>query len=91
MTLRYRRHPDLRLAALEGEGVALQLGTRRYFTVSESGVLLFDALTSPRSIEELVRVLLEEYEVSADQAEASVRAFLDQCRAAELVASEDAP
>ena len=35
---RYRRHPELRLTALEGEGVALHLGTRRYYSVSESGV-----------------------------------------------------
>ena len=85
MTVRYRRHPDLRLAALESDGVVLHLGTRRYFTVSESGVILFQALESPRSIDELVGLLLEQYEVSPEQAEQSVREFLDRCRGAQLL------
>lgn len=91
MTVRYRRHPDLRLAALESDGVVLHLGTRRYFTVSESGVILFEALASPRSIEELVGTLLEQYEVTAERAEESVREFVDRCRGADLLVIEGAP
>ena len=34
--IRYQRHPDLRLTALEGEGVVLHLKERRYFTVNET-------------------------------------------------------
>ena len=37
---RYQRHPDLRLTALEGEGVVLHLKERRYFTVNETGLVL---------------------------------------------------
>jgi hypothetical protein len=88
MNERYSRHPDLRLADVEGDGVVLHLGTRRYFSVSESGLILLQALETPRSIDDLVRLLEEHYEVTAEQAEASVRQFLDTCRTADLLVIE---
>jgi len=88
MSDRYMRHPDLRLADVEGDGVVLHLGTRRYFSVSESGLALLHALETPRTIEELVQVLLDRYEVSPEQAAASVRQFLETCRTAELLLEE---
>jgi hypothetical protein len=77
MTRRYRRHPDLRLTALEGEGVALHLGTRRYYSVSESGLDLLDALTQPRTLDELVAVLMAKYEVTEARATDSAREFVE--------------
>ena len=88
MSERYLRHPDLRLADVEGDGVVLHLGSRRYFSVSESGLALLQALEAPRTLPELVDVLLERYEVTPEQAEASVRQFLETCRTADLLASE---
>ena len=85
MTITYRRHPDLRLAALEGEGVVLHLGSRKYFTVSETGVTLLELLAEPRGLDQLVAGLVERYEVDPARAEQSVRAFLDRCRAAGLL------
>jgi len=85
VTARYRRHPELRLAAVEGEGVVLHLGTRRYFSVSESGWAVLEALAAPRSVAELLPVLLSRYEVTPEVAERSVRAFLERCVAAELL------
>ncbi len=88
MSERYLRHPDLRLADVEGDGVVLHLGTRRYFSVSESGLALLQALEAPRTLPELVAVLLERYEVTPEQAEASVQQFLDTCRTADLLVPE---
>lgn len=85
MTSRYRLHPDLRLTALAGEGVALHLGSRRYFTVNGTGLDLLEALKTPRTVEDLVEVLCGRYEVSAEQARASAEAFLERCRAAGLL------
>lgn len=90
MTTRYSRHRDVRLAALDTEGVALHLGTRRYFTLSETGLTLMEALSSPRSVPELVAVLQGRYDVAEDRATASVSGFLKQCAGAELVVLEDA-
>jgi len=91
MSERYIRHPELRLADVEGDGVVLHLGTRRYFSVSESGLILLQALEAPRSVEDLVRLLVEQYEVTPEQAETSVRQFLDTCRTADLLVVESGP
>jgi hypothetical protein len=91
MTIRYRSHPDLRLTALQGEGVVLHLGSRRYFTVSESGLVILQALNVSRTFEELVAALTERYEVSPEQAEQSVREFLDRCRQGGLLVEEETP
>ena len=82
---RFLRHADLRLTALEGEGVVLHLKERRYFTVSETGLLLLEALTEPKSFDQLVERILEAYEVDPDTARATTRAFLDQCLSAAVV------
>jgi hypothetical protein len=83
----YRRHPDIRLTELEGEGVVLHLGARRYFSVNETGLLLLEALKQPRTFSELVDAILAEYEVSPDVAAATTRAFLNQCVDASVVES----
>jgi hypothetical protein len=89
VTVRYLRHPDLRLTALEGEGVALHLGTRRYYSVSASGLDLLEALAAPRSLEELAGLLTAKYEVTAEQAAESARRFVEQgARSGVLVVSE---
>lgn len=90
MSTRYHRRPELRLAPLEGEGVVLHLGTRRYYTVSESALTILEALAAPCTFEDLVACLLARYEVTPDHAAASVRRFLDGCRQADLLVNQEA-
>ena len=85
MTTRYRKQPDLRLVDLEGEGVVLHLGTRQYFTVSESGLLILKALESPQTFEQLVLAVLEVYETSEIKVRTDVREFLERCVDAKLL------
>jgi len=91
MTRRYRRHPELRLTALEGEGVALHLGTRRYYTVSASGLDLLEALESPKSLDELVAVLTTKYQVTPEEAAASAREFVERGVQAGVLLVVEAP
>ncbi|MFQ5705456.1 MAG: PqqD family protein [Gemmatimonadales bacterium] len=88
MTARYIKHKDLRLTELEGEGVVLHLGTRRYFSVSETGLVILQALDNPQSFDDLVARLLDEYEVTESEAVESTREFLDRCLKAKLVLIE---
>jgi hypothetical protein len=91
LTRRYARHPDLRLTALEGEGVVLHLGTRRYYSVSESGVDILEALIVPRTLDELVGVLTAKYEVTVEQATVTTREFLEHGVRAGVLSVEDSP
>lgn len=79
MTARFRRRDDIRLTELEGEGVVLHLGSREYFTVSETGLVLLKALEEVQTSEELVAALLDEYDVSPEHASKSVEEFLANC------------
>jgi hypothetical protein len=87
---RYSRHTDLRLTALEGEGVVLHLGTRRYYSVSESGLDILEALVLPKTLEELVAVLTAKYEVSVEQATLTTKEFLERGVRAGVLCVEDA-
>ncbi len=90
MTTRYRRHPGVRHTALEGEGVVLHLGTRKYFSLNATGLDLFEALAEPRTFEELVAVLTAAYEVTPERAAVSVRDFLDGCTRLQLLLVDEA-
>ena len=89
MTTRYARHPELRLTALDGEGVALHLGTRRYYSVSESGLDLLQALETPRTLDELVAVLMAKYDVTTELATSTTREFLDHGRRTGMLSVEE--
>ncbi len=89
MSVCYKQHPELRLTEVEGEGVVLHLGTRRYFSVTESGLILLQALETPRTFDELVAALLEEYEVSEAEAANSAREFIDKCLESKLLLEEE--
>lgn len=86
--IRYRRHSDLRITSLEGEGVVLHLGERRYFTVNDSGLTLLEAVREARTFDELVASLIAEYDVSETEAAATTRKFLDQCLASKVILEE---
>lgn len=88
MSVRYRRRDDVRIATLENEGVLLHLGTRRYYTVSESALALLEQLATPQTPEELAAFLLDRYELTAERAATSVREFLERCRRADVVLEE---
>ena len=82
---RYLRHADLRLTALEGEGVVLHLRSRKYFSVNETGLVLLESLKRPRTFDELVAAIVSEYEVTPEAAAATAREFLDHCLATAVV------
>lgn len=49
-------------------------------TLNESGVLLWRTLEKGADVDALVAALMSEYEVSAQQAQSDVEAFLDKLR-----------
>ncbi len=85
MTTRFRRHTDIRLTALEGEGVVLHMGSRSYFTVTETGLTILEAIAEPKTFDEVVDAVTNDYDVERARAADSVRAFLDRCLASALV------
>lgn len=89
MTTVYSRQADLRLTAVDDEGVVLHLGSLRYFTVNETGLTILQKLTEPSTMAELVKAVTDEYDVSDEIAESTTRAFVDRCVEAKLLHVEE--
>ena len=89
MTERYSRHPDIRMTALAGEGVVLHLGSRRYFTVNETGLTILAALEQPSSFADLVTAVCAEFDVDAAVATETTRAFVAHCLEAGVIRADD--
>jgi hypothetical protein len=88
MTARYIRSPDIRVTELDGEGVVLHLVNRRYFTVSESGLVILNALERHQTLDNVVRVLLRTYDVTPDVAMSTASDFLRECESNGMVIRE---
>lgn len=88
MTTRYRRHPNVRVTALDDEGVALQLDSHKYFTLNETGLLLLQLMTDPHTVDDLGAALEARYEVTAADATRTAQAFVEQCLARGVIVAE---
>jgi hypothetical protein len=72
--------------AIGGEVMVLDLESSRYVTVNGSGALLYELLrTEDRGRDELVRALLDEFDVDEAQAAQDVDAFIAQLEDAGLL------
>lgn len=56
----------------EGEGVLVDLNTKRYYQLNETAMFIWQRLEKGAPTEQIVRDLLETYEVMEEQATASV-------------------
>lgn len=59
--------------------------TNGLFALTEVGAFLWDRLPEARDAQELLRAVLEEYEVDADTAAADIAAFLEKLRSLEIL------
>lgn len=63
---------------LEGEAVILDTAASEYYGLNEVGTRIWTLLQEPRTLDEIVKVLVEEYSVDRDQCEEDVRKLLNQ-------------
>ena len=71
----HRRIGDVDVLISIGENIADFNG---YMTLNETASFLWDALTAPKSAEELTTLLYDEFDVSQAEAQADVQEFLTQ-------------
>ncbi len=68
-----------------GEGVLVDLNTKRYYTLNETAALIWRALEQGQDAEEIVRQLTERYDVTAEHAAASLEQTLSTLRSRQLL------
>jgi Coenzyme PQQ synthesis protein D (PqqD) len=76
---------------LEGEVIAIHLGTGIYYSLRGTAAALWQELREPADAATLARSLLRTHEVGPEQAEHDSRAFLELLQGEALLAAIDLP
>jgi len=74
----FRRKSDLIGATLEDELVMMSVEHGQYYGMGGVGPRIWELIETPRSYEELVEQILEEYEVEREVCEKDMLIFLEQ-------------
>ena len=82
--MKLREH-NVSARRIDDDVVVLDLKSSQYFTISGSGVFLFDRLAEGATEDELVQAVLAEYDVEPDVARADVVEFVQKLTDAGLV------
>lgn len=68
-----------------GEGILVDLNTKKYFQLNETGMIVWRGLEKKQTLEEIVGQITAAYDVTPEHATRSVLKLLDNLRAFKLV------
>jgi len=86
LTQRVRPYPEVVDTELEGEGaVLLHLESQIYFSLNETGTLIWKAMKQGLTLQEICHRLQKEFQVGTEQAEQSVLALTRELAEQKLV------
>lgn len=75
----YRPNPDVVFTELEEqEAVLLHLKTRRYFSLNETGILIWKGVQAGEALVEIALRLEAAYDIDAETAATTVQAFVEE-------------
>ena len=86
--MHYKAIPEALVATLSDGAVLLNLQTKRYFSLNETGTRIWEMVQQTAEEEVIVATLLREYEVEETMARAEVRRILDELIEAQLIVPE---
>lgn len=69
----------------EEEAVLLHLQTKQYYSLNETGIVIWEGLDAGKTTEEIATDLATAYEVEAEEAHAYVQEFLQKLADDDLV------
>ncbi len=85
MHTRYRPTPDALFATLSDGAVVLDIQTKKYFSLNETGARVWALIREGRKVEDIVSTLLEEYDVTRETAEEAVTSLVDSLAGEKLI------
>jgi hypothetical protein len=71
-----------------GEGILVDLNTKRYYQLNESAMIVWKGLEQGKTISQIVDDFMSTYEVEPDQATASVQRLVDNLQTYKLVSAK---
>lgn len=83
--MRYRAIAEALVATLSDGAVLLNLQTKRYFSLNETGTRIWELVQQTADEEMIVATMLREYEVDEPMARTEVRRILDELIEAQLI------
>ena len=83
--MRYRAIAEALVATLSDGAVLLNLQTKRYFSLNETGTRIWEMVQQTADEESIVATLLGEYDVEETMARLEVRRILDELIDAQLI------
>lgn len=81
----YKAIAEALVATLSDGAVLLNLQTKRYYSLNETGTRIWEMVQQCADEETIVATLLNEYEVEDTMARAEVRRILDELIEAQLI------
>jgi hypothetical protein len=86
--MRFRISADAAFAAVEDGAVVLHMGTKRYYSLNETGTFVWRCLEDGLAATEIAAQVVGEYDVEIDEAERAVTGLLDELVKESLLVSE---
>ena len=83
--MRYRAIAEALVATLSDGAVLLNLQTKRYFSLNETGTRIWEMVQQTADEDTIVTILLGEYDVDESMARSEVRRILDELIDAQLI------
>ena len=83
--MRYKAIAEALVATLSDGAVLLNLQTKRYYSLNETGTRIWEMVQQTADEGDIVATLLREYEVEEPMARAEVRRILDELIEAQLI------
>ena len=76
MYTRYRPTPDALFATLSDGAVVLDIQTKQYFSLNETGARVWALIREGREVEDIISTLLTEYDVTHEAADEAVASLV---------------
>ena len=88
--LRYQQNPEVSCAELDEGAILLNLNTKFYYNLNETGLKIWQSLGKISNVSEIAGKIVEEYEVDKERAVKSVKRILKELQKEGLVIIEQA-
>lgn len=81
-----RRHPHAASRTYEGEAVVVIPGLGEYDILNSVGTRVWDLIDGTRTVEEIAKIIVDEYDVDSGKAVADVRELVENFKKHQMVA-----
>ena len=82
--------PDRLASELAGEMVVLDLKSGAYYGLNEVGTDIWKAIEEPKSVSDIIEIIVAKYDVEREQCELDTIALLQELEATGLIEVKDA-